>query len=124
MKRRIVVKYIFTTCMLLCCLAAVKTWNDLLPVPESLTSIISDVRKLQVLDRHSISMTMTYQNNWNTYEYLPLHEIPEFLQHAFIIAEDKRFFKHNGVDWLARLHALCQNIRSLHALRGASTITE
>jgi penicillin-binding protein 1C len=124
MKKRIAVKYIISACVLFCCVIALKTRNDLLPVPESLTAIISDVQKFQVLDRHSISMTVTYQNRWNTYDYLPLHEMPEFLQQSFVVAEDRRFFKHNGVDWRARLHALWQNICSLHALRGASTITE
>lgn len=124
MKKRIAVKYIITACALLCGVTALKTWNDVMPVPESLTSIFFDVRKFQVLDRHGIAMTVTYQNRWNTYDYLPLYEIPEFLQQSFIVAEDKRFFEHHGVDWLARFHALRQNICSLHAIRGASTITE
>jgi penicillin-binding protein 1C len=124
MNRRNVVMGIISVFVLLCCILSLKTLIDVSPVSTSLTSIISDVRKLQVLDRHGISIAVTYQNSWNTYDYIPLHEIPEFLQHAFVAAEDKRFFKHNGVDWLARLHALWQNIRSLHTIRGASTITE
>ena len=124
MKKRFTVIYIISVLVLLCCVMALKTRIDLLPIPESLTSVISDVQKFQVLDRHGIPMTMTYQNSWNTYDYLPLHDIPAFLQQSFILAEDRRFFKHKGVDWPARFHALWQNISSLHTIRGASTITE
>ncbi|OEU63354.1 MAG: penicillin-binding protein 1C [Desulfobacterales bacterium PC51MH44] len=110
--------------LLLSSVLAIKTSKDLLPVPESLQSVIADVRKLQVLDRHGAPLTITYQNRWNTHDYVWLHEIPEFLQRAFIVSEDKRFFKHRGVDWNARLHAVWQNIRSLKVVRGASTVSE
>lgn len=103
---------------------ALETREDLLPVSRSLKSVIEDVKKVQVLDRHGTPLTVTYQNQWNSFECVPLYEIPEFLQQAFIVAEDQRFLEHDGVDWLARFHALWQNVCSLHAIRGASTITE
>jgi penicillin-binding protein 1C len=53
-----------------------------------------------------------------------LHEIPQFLQQAFIQAEDRRFYTHSGVDWWARLSAVYQNLINLRKIRGASTITE
>lgn len=50
-------------------------------------------------------------------------EIPDDLIHAFVAIEDKRFFSHNGVDWLrtagAGFHYLTGN-----ASYGASTITQ
>ena len=78
MNRRNVVMGIISVFVLLCCILSLKTLIDVSPVSTSLTSIISDVRKLQVLDRHGISIAVTYQNSWNTYDYIPLHEIPEF----------------------------------------------
>lgn len=101
-----------------------KTWADLLPLPQSLAPDVSDVLKIRMLDRNNIPLSMTYQNRWNTFDYVPLHEIPEFIQQTFIISEDKRFYKHNGIDWLARFNALWQNTKKLGTVRGASTISE
>lgn len=101
-----------------------KTLLDLAPLPTTLSVTTSPIRKLQVLDRHAIPLTMTYQNDWNIHDYVPLHEIPELLQRIFLLAEDKRFYEHGGPDWRARWHALFQNILALRIVRGASTITE
>ena len=53
-----------------------------------------------------------------------MHRIPEFLQQAFILAEDKRYRQHAGIDWFARINAVWQNLVALEGLRGASTISE
>jgi len=101
-----------------------KTLNDLAPPPETLSVADTTVHKLQVLDRNAIPLTITYQNDWNIHDYVPLHEIPELLQHIFILAEDKRFYEHNGPDWRARWHAIFQNLKALEIVRGASTMSE
>jgi penicillin-binding protein 1C len=101
-----------------------KTYADLLPLPDTLVPDFSNVGRIRILDRNNIPLTMTYQNRWNTFDYVPLHEIPEFLQQVFIVSEDKRFYTHQGVDWQARLNAIWQNGKALGAVRGASTITE
>jgi len=101
-----------------------KTVADLQPLPDSLNFETSATRKVQILDRNGIPLTVTYQNRWNIHDYVPLHDIPLLLQQAFVASEDRRFYKHQGVDWRARLMALFQNIRSFQAVRGASTITE
>jgi membrane peptidoglycan carboxypeptidase len=43
---------------------------------------------------------------------------------AVLSAEDKRFFSHKGIDWIAMLRALAKNIRSLRVVQGGSTITQ
>ena len=101
-----------------------KTYTDLLPLPGSLTLDASNVRKVQVLDRHNIPLTVTYQNRWNIHDYVALHTIPLFLQQAFVVSEDKRFYEHRGVDWKARCYAFWQNLKALRPVRGASTISE
>jgi penicillin-binding protein 1C len=101
-----------------------KTMIDLAPPPETLSVADSNVRKVQILDRHANPLTITYQNDWNIHDYVPLHDIPETLQQIFILAEDKRFYKHHGPDWQARWHAILQNIIALRVVRGASTISE
>jgi len=103
---------------------AIKTRMDMKPLPHSLSSITGMVKKPRLLDRHGIPLTTTYTGAWNLHDQKALHDIPSFLQKAFIFSEDRRFYAHGGVDWLARLHALVQNIRAGRAVRGASTLTE
>ncbi len=101
-----------------------KTNADLLPLPAALSPDGSQVRKVQVMDRNYVPLTVTYQNRWNIHNHISLHEIPYFLQQAFVVSEDQRFYHHQGVDWPARLHAIFQNLKALDSIRGASTISE
>jgi len=101
-----------------------KTNADLRSLPASLSADGSNVRKVQVTDRNYQPLTVTYQNRWNLHDHIPLHDIPQFLQQAFVVSEDQRFYRHKGVDWAARLHAIYQNIKVLDSIRGASTISE
>ena len=101
-----------------------KTNSDLMPMSKSLTLDASNIRTVQILDRHNIPLTVTYQNRWNIHDYISLHDIPQFLQHAFVISEDQRFYTHHGIDWIARFHGLWQNFKALSTIRGASTISE
>lgn len=100
------------------------TWICLHPPLTSLRPENDNVKKSMVFDRHGIPLSVTRVNPWNTSQVVPLHDIPAFLQKAFLVAEDQRFYQHHGVDWLARLHALWQNLRARRFVRGASTITE
>ena len=38
-------------------------------------------------------------------------EVPESLTHAFIATEDKRFYHHNGLDYIAIVRASVENIK-------------
>ncbi len=57
---------------------------------------------------------------------LPLkkEEIPKNLKNAFIAIEDKRFYKHNGLDGKRIVGAAINNIKSGSYREGASTITQ
>ena len=52
------------------------------------------------------------------------HKIPFLLKHSFISSEDKKFYKHNGIDLKSISRALIQNIRSGYVKEGGSTITQ
>ena len=52
------------------------------------------------------------------------NQIPLVLKNAFISSEDKRFYKHNGIDLKSISRALIQNIRSGYVKEGGSTITQ
>ncbi len=101
-----------------------KTAFDLQPVGEDFRAARSQTAHVQILDRSGIPLTFSYQNRWNSYDHAALHQIPESLQHAFVLSEDRRFFDHGGVDWVARSHALWQRVWHGKRARGASTISE
>jgi len=101
-----------------------RTWMDLQVLPDTLSPNPELIERVQFLDRDGRPLSLTYQNRWNLHDYRALHAIPRLLQQAFIVSEDKRFYTHHGVDWLARTHAVWQNLKALRPLRGASTITE
>ncbi len=52
------------------------------------------------------------------------HKVPILLKHSFISAEDKRFYKHNGIDLISITRALLRNIKSGYVQEGGSTITQ
>ena len=125
---RTVIRYRFISAILLLGIAGAgailwKTRADLLPLPDSLGLETFGLRKVQIVDRDHIPLTITYRNRWNIHDNLPLHDMPGILRQAFVVSEDQRFFRHGGVDWPARLHALWQNLAALRSVRGASTIS-
>ncbi len=54
----------------------------------------------------------------------PFNEIPKHTINAFISIEDKRFYSHNGIDYKGVFRAIFNNIKSLSAKEGASTINQ
>src|SRR5581483_7274019 len=50
-------------------------------------------------------------------------QIPDLVKHAFLAAEDDRFFEHHGIDYLGVLRAVFVDIISGDKVQGASTIT-
>ena len=54
---------------------------------------------------------------------ITLDEIPETVQQAFVITEDKRFFRHAGIDWYRVFGALVRDIMARSWDEGFSTIT-
>ncbi|MBU4415240.1 MAG: PBP1A family penicillin-binding protein [Proteobacteria bacterium] len=55
---------------------------------------------------------------------LSLSEMPKVLIDAFIAAEDARFFKHKGIDFLSIIRAHLKNIEAGAIVQGGSTITQ
>ncbi len=59
--------------------------------------------------------------------YIPIQAVPKMVINAFLAAEDKNFYEHNGLDFsgIARAGALyVQNYGSSRRPQGASTITQ
>jgi penicillin-binding protein 1C len=90
---------------------------------QEFQEVYLQAKKPQILDRNNIPLNITFENEWNLHGFIKLEKVPSFLQQAFLLSEDKRFYDHKGVDWIARLSALKGNIFGKNT-RGASTITE
>jgi penicillin-binding protein 1A len=56
--------------------------------------------------------------------YLPSADIPPLVKEAFISAEDKNFYTHNGVDPEGIMRAVMILVSGGHHMQGASTITQ
>jgi penicillin-binding protein 1A len=54
---------------------------------------------------------------------IALDSLPEHVAEAFIAVEDRRFWKHDGVDWHRVVGAALANIRSGGVAQGSSTIS-
>ena len=52
-----------------------------------------------------------------------IDEIPQTVQQAFVITEDKRFYSHAGVDWIRVFGALARDVLARAWDEGFSTIT-
>ncbi len=51
-------------------------------------------------------------------------QMPQLVQRAFIAAEDRRFYQHDGVDPVGIARAMLRNLRQGSVEEGASTITQ
>jgi monofunctional biosynthetic peptidoglycan transglycosylase len=55
---------------------------------------------------------------------VPLSRVSPYLIQAVLIAEDDKFFEHEGFDWESMRKALGDNLAKKRVLRGGSTITQ
>lgn len=81
--------------------------------PPQATSLLDRTGKIRIA-------RMARQNR----EVVPLDDMPVHLKQAFISIEDKRFFRHFGVDILRTFKALLVNIKRGRRAQGASTVTQ
>lgn len=94
-------------------------WGGLPDVSQTMTPDSSS----QIFDRKGRLITTVHAEENRL--PVPISQVPENLQHAFIAAEDVRFYEHHGIDFRGILRALYSNIVSGNATgQGGSTITQ
>src|SRR5579872_2750552 len=76
-----------------------------------------------MLDRNGKQFKETYAADQRRIS-VPLSEIPDFVQKAFVSAEDKRFYEHSGVDEHGLIRAALADFAKTGHPEGASTITQ
>jgi len=83
---------------------------------------------------HEVAATTTVMRGWDgtplaelaneRREILPFEKFPPQLVHAFLAAEDRRFYEHQGIDYRGIARALGANLRAGEVAQGGSTITQ
>jgi len=79
---------------------------------------------LRLLDRQGVLLREVLSQKEGTCFRAPLDEVSPFFISALLTAEDKRFYRHPGVDVLALIRASRDNLREHRIVSGGSTITQ
>lgn len=91
-----------------------------LPTPGKLSS--ADVHdSTKITDKNGVVLYSIYKD-YNRI-YIPLKDIPKFLQDATIATEDKDFYKNQGFSWFGYLRVV-KDVILYRRLTGGSTITQ
>ena len=93
----------------------------LVPIPAALNR--APVQSRELLDRHGQTLREVRVDERFSRE-VRFDEVPANVVQALLAAEDKRFFRHSGVDVLATARAAWTGARRGRVTSGASTITQ
>ncbi len=98
---------------------AVMLTYSTLPSLDALT----DYRPKIPLRIYSVEGTLLSEFGEERRALVKISEVPEVMKQAILAAEDDRFYKHGGIDYMGVLRAAISNFSSGGAKQGASTIT-
>lgn len=91
---------------------------------------LPDLNNLKTEIRTPGVTIQTYEGNiigsyGDLYEdVIKIEALPKYVPIAFMAIEDKRFFKHFGIDFIGFIRAIYQNYISHRVVQGGSTITQ
>ncbi len=94
-----------------------------LPFPEGKLKP-APVISLSLVDRNDIVLREVLSEEGGRCRWATLEEISPELQKATLVAEDRYFFLHPGINPFAIIRAFFQNIRQGKVISGASTISQ
>ncbi len=77
-----------------------------------------------ILDRDGTPLHHATREDFVRHRHIPLADIPEPLVQATLAAEDKRFWDHGGIDFLATSRSIKDAIDNGHFVSGASTVSQ
>ena len=88
--------------------------------PEAMQKVSSSL----ILDEagHEITRLTTPNHGYST--YTSLHEMPDMMKQAFLVTEDRRFYRHAGLDVIGVGRAMVQNMIHMNWSQGGSSITQ
>ncbi len=79
---------------------------------------------LRIFDRNGVLLREVLSSQEAVSRWVPLSQVSSWLLKATIHAEDKRFYRHPGIDPFATLRAGWQNLKHRTIVSGGSTITQ
>jgi penicillin-binding protein 1C len=94
----------------------------LVPLPPALFEPMT--ASVEYLDRNGLPLREASSEGAGIGRPLPLSEMPEALVKATLAAEDARFWRHGGVDWIGTARAAVSLLRYRRIVSGGSTITQ
>ncbi|HEX9901231.1 MAG TPA: penicillin-binding protein 1C [Acidobacteriota bacterium] len=104
--------------------ALAAAWGSLyIPFPHSRLNP-APVLSLRLEDRHGLLLREVLSDEGGRCRWINLDEVSPLLLKATLASEDRAFFSHSGIDPLAIVRAIFQNLRSRRTVSGASTITQ
>ncbi|MEI7636720.1 MAG: penicillin-binding protein 1C, partial [Syntrophus sp. (in: bacteria)] len=124
-KKRIILAALIILVLAIPCAWAVFSFMEPGPPPPTFASIKAGYCRSEaiLLDRHGNPLhELRMDPQGRRLEWVPLTQVSPALIKAVIQAEDRRFYRHQGVDWQA-LGGAFKNRLSSGPPRGASTIT-
>jgi penicillin-binding protein 1C len=98
-------------------------WVRLGPLPDGLLDVHAGTSTI-VVDRHGVPLYESLSAEGTRSVLLSPSDLPPVLVAATVAAEDRRFWRHPGVDPFAILRALERNVLSGEVVEGGSTITQ
>lgn len=85
---------------------------------------LGEVASTRWVDRHGRVLAESVGALEHRARAVTLDEVSPNLVAAIVAAEDKRFFEHRGIDWLATARAFWTNLSELRVVSGGSTLTQ
>ncbi len=83
---------------------------------------VSSYHRIEIKDQKNNPISS--KDSRGVSDYASLDQIPKDIVNVFIYAEDKNFYQHSGVDFVALFRATLRNAKSARFQQGASTITQ
>ena len=94
----------------------------LITIPYKLdeNKLINGNKQLVFFDENDNEIISETSDN----QFVFIKDLPDYIKGAFISIEDKRFYRHNGIDKKGVLRAFFNNLKSFSFKEGASTISQ
>ena len=128
-KIKLAIKLIIAGALLVCLFVMIKYGKKLLDYKEYASQLVADESAF----KKSLT-TLVYDKDGNVIAelcaekdsyYLDANEIPYMIKRAFVTTEDRKFYDHSGVDYMAVMRAFVALIQNDgEVTQGGSTITQ
>ncbi|HEX6087150.1 MAG TPA: transglycosylase domain-containing protein, partial [Thermoanaerobaculia bacterium] len=96
-------------------------WLRLGPIDPAL---LQRDQSVTITDRNGEVLYESLSRDGARGEWLTADKLPSHVVHATLAAEDRRFYKHPGIDPISVARATLHNVRAFRVVEGGSTITQ